>query len=229
MIAGTDPLADAYYSPITHPDQRRRRAATTCSTACSRSTTSDRQQYQQAVNAPIVLGTYKEEAPRVGAYFSEEIRQYIERNEKFGVENLYQRGLKVYSTLDLRMQQAADVRAAHQRAPRIAVCPSALLMGLDSDLLRNDRSSASAASACSLPAASPAKIISGPVQSFDRPALQDGPLFKVRPRYRSKSGKSPAAGTNLVAPSKTRRKATTAIHADHERARSGISFFCNCI
>jgi penicillin-binding protein 1A len=65
-------------------------------------------QFQQALNAPIVLGTYKEEAPRVGAYFSEEIRQYIERSDKFGVENLYQRGLKVYSTLDLRMQVAAE-------------------------------------------------------------------------------------------------------------------------
>src|SRR5205823_10632242 len=48
------------------------------------------------------------EAPKIGAYFSEEIRQYIERNPDFGVENLYQRGLKVYSTLDLRMQQAAE-------------------------------------------------------------------------------------------------------------------------
>lgn len=65
-------------------------------------------QFAQAANAPIVLGTYKEEAPRTGAYFSEEIRQYIEKSPQYGVENLYQRGLKVYSTLDLRMQQAAE-------------------------------------------------------------------------------------------------------------------------
>jgi len=75
-----------------------------------------RPQYDQAVNAPIVLGTFKEEAPRVGAYFSEEIRQYIEKSPQYGVENLYQRGLKVYSTLDLRMQQAAE--AALQRGLR---------------------------------------------------------------------------------------------------------------
>jgi penicillin-binding protein 1A len=75
-----------------------------------------RQQYQQATATPLVLGTYKEEVPRVGAYFSEEIRQYIERNEKFGVENLYQRGLKVYSTLDLQMQEAAE--AALQKGLR---------------------------------------------------------------------------------------------------------------
>ena len=33
--------------------------------------------FSQALSAPIVLGTFKEEAPRVGGYFSEEIRQYI--------------------------------------------------------------------------------------------------------------------------------------------------------
>lgn len=68
----------------------------------------DRQQYEQALHTPIVLGTFKDEAPKIGAYFSEEIRQYIEKSEKFGVENLYQRGLKVYSTLDLGMQAAAE-------------------------------------------------------------------------------------------------------------------------
>lgn len=67
-----------------------------------------KQALAQYLSAPIVLGTYKEEAPRVGAYFAEEIRQHIEHDERFGVENLYQRGLKVYSTLDLRMQQAAE-------------------------------------------------------------------------------------------------------------------------
>lgn len=67
-----------------------------------------KQALAQYLSTPIVLGTYKEEAPRVGAYFTEEIRQHIEHDERFGVENLYQRGLKVYSTLDLRMQQAAE-------------------------------------------------------------------------------------------------------------------------
>jgi penicillin-binding protein 1A len=64
-------------------------------------------QYEQALSAPIVLGTFKEEAPRIGAYFSEEIRQDIEKSP-FGVEGLYQKGLKVYSTLDLGIQQATE-------------------------------------------------------------------------------------------------------------------------
>jgi penicillin-binding protein 1A len=100
-----------YYSPMTHPDRSKARRNHVLGRMLKEGFI-NRAQYQQAVNAPIVLGTYKEEAPRVGAYFSEEIRQYIEdnerNNEKFGAENLYNSGLKVYSTLDLRIQQIAE-------------------------------------------------------------------------------------------------------------------------
>src|SRR5437763_8298026 len=106
VIAGMIRLPMAY-SPITHPDKALGRRNHVLYRMLEERFI-DRRQYQQALNAPIVLGTFKEEAPRVGAYFSEEIRQYIEHNEKFGLENLYQRGLKVYSTLDLRIQQAAE-------------------------------------------------------------------------------------------------------------------------
>jgi penicillin-binding protein 1A len=106
MIAGLI-RAPMYYSPITHMDHAVARRNHVLRRMYDEHYV-NKQQFQQALNAPIVLGTYKEEAPRVGAYFAEEIRQYIERSEKFGVENLYQRGLKVYSTLDLRMQIAAE-------------------------------------------------------------------------------------------------------------------------
>jgi penicillin-binding protein 1A len=106
LIAGLI-RAPMYYSPITHPDHATARRNHVLRRMYETHYIS-RQQFQQSANAPIVLGTYKEEAPRVGAYFSEEIRQHIEKSEKFGVENLYQKGLKVYSTLDLRMQQAAE-------------------------------------------------------------------------------------------------------------------------
>jgi penicillin-binding protein 1A len=106
LIAGLI-RAPMYYSPITHPDHAAARRNHVLRRMYEEHYI-NRQQFQQAANAPIVLGTYKEEAPRIGAYFSEEIRQYIERSDKFGVENLYQRGLKVYSTLDLRMQQASE-------------------------------------------------------------------------------------------------------------------------
>jgi len=104
-----------YYSPITHLDRAKWRRDYVLGRMLKEQFITSAQ-YQQAVNAPIVLGTYKEEAPRVGAYFSEEIRQYIENSKTFGVENLYRSGLKVYSTLDLRAQQIAE--SALQRGLR---------------------------------------------------------------------------------------------------------------
>ncbi len=107
--------APMYYSPISHPERALSRRNFVLRRMLEERYV-NRQQYQQAANAPLVLGTYREEAPKVGAYFSEEIRQYIERKPEYGVENLYQRGLKVYSTLDLAVQQAAE--AALQRGLR---------------------------------------------------------------------------------------------------------------
>lgn len=104
-----------YYSPVTHADRAKMRRDYVLGRMLKEGFI-NREQYAQAVNAPIVLGTYKEEAPRVGAYFAEEIRQYIENHEDFGVENLYQRGLKVHSTLDLKIQQIAE--SALQRGLR---------------------------------------------------------------------------------------------------------------
>ena len=96
-----------YYSPITHADRAKMRRDYVLARMLKEGFI-NREQYSQAAGAPIVLGTYKEAAPRVGAYFSEEIRQYIENHKDFGVENLYQRGLKVHSTLDLRVQQITE-------------------------------------------------------------------------------------------------------------------------
>ena len=96
-----------YYSPITHADRAKERRDHVLGRMLKEKFIKP-DQYRQAVNAPIVLGSYKEEAPRVGAYFAEEIRQYIENNKQYGVENLYRSGLKVYSTLDLRVQQIAE-------------------------------------------------------------------------------------------------------------------------
>ena len=107
MIGGLFRHRGGYYSPILHPDHAVARRNTVLYRMLQEHYI-NQQQYQQAIVAPLVLGTYKEETPRLGAYFSEEIRQYIEKSDKFGVENLYQRGLKVYSTLDLAMQQAAE-------------------------------------------------------------------------------------------------------------------------
>jgi len=96
-----------YYSAITHADRAKQRRDYVLGRMLKEKFISP-EEWAQAVGAPIVLGTFKEEAPHVGAYFSEEIRQSIENDPRFGVENLYRSGLKVYSTLDLQTQQIAE-------------------------------------------------------------------------------------------------------------------------
>src|SRR5580700_10171705 len=62
-------------------------------------------QYRQAVTQPLGLHL---QAPRntVAPYFVEEIRKYLEST--YGTEMVHQRGLRVYTTLNVTMQQAAD-------------------------------------------------------------------------------------------------------------------------
>ncbi len=109
MIAGISNRPGAY-SPIDHPDAAKKRRDHVLRRMLEEKamTKITREEFQQAINTPIVLGTYKEESPMIGAYFAEDIRQYIEKSDKFGVENLYRSGLKVFSTLDLRMQQIVE-------------------------------------------------------------------------------------------------------------------------
>lgn len=95
------------YSPISHPNAAKDRRDFVLGRLLKEHYI-NAEQYRQAVAAPITLGTFKEEAPHVGAYLAEMIRQDIERNEQYGAENLYRSGLKVYSTLDLEIQQIAE-------------------------------------------------------------------------------------------------------------------------
>jgi penicillin-binding protein 1A len=114
-IAGLFQHRGGYYSPIVHPDHAVQRRNLVLRRMLEEHYLK-RDQYMQAVNSPLVLATYKEDAPKIGAYFAEEIRQYIERKPEYGAENLYRGGLKVYSTLDLRIQQV--VETALQRGLR---------------------------------------------------------------------------------------------------------------
>lgn len=95
------------YSPINHPDRAKMRRDYVLSRMLNEGFI-DRQQHQQAVGAPIVLGTFEEESPNVGAYFAEMVRQYIEQNDELGAEQLYSSGLKVHTTLDLKIQEITE-------------------------------------------------------------------------------------------------------------------------
>jgi penicillin-binding protein 1A len=65
--------------------------------------------YDSLRTAPLEIDPPEEEAGRA-PYFTEYIRQYIEN--KYGVDQLYNGGLKVYTTLDWDIQQAADSAVA---------------------------------------------------------------------------------------------------------------------
>jgi penicillin-binding protein 1A len=62
------------------------------------------QEAQQAMDAPVTLNV---QTPRndLAPYFVEEIRKHLERS--YGTEAVHERGLRVYTTLDTRVQQAA--------------------------------------------------------------------------------------------------------------------------
>jgi penicillin-binding protein 1A len=95
------------YSPINHPARAVNRRNYVLGRMLKEGMITP-QEHRQAISTPLVLGSYKEAAPRLGAYFSEQIRQYIEGNENYGVEELYRGGLKVYSTLDIEIQQITE-------------------------------------------------------------------------------------------------------------------------
>jgi len=70
----------------------------------------DKATYARAVRAPVHLEDSLRRAEAHGQYFKEEVRR--ELVERFGWERVYQGGLKVYTTIDLGMQKAAEAEVA---------------------------------------------------------------------------------------------------------------------
>jgi penicillin-binding protein 1A len=70
----------------------------------------DRRSYQEAVGSAVHLEDALRPAEASGQYFKEEVRR--ELVDRFGWERVYQGGLKVFTTLDLDMQKAAEAEVA---------------------------------------------------------------------------------------------------------------------
>ena len=66
----------------------------------------DAKTHQAALNSPVQLTDALRAAEPFGQYFKEEVRKQLV--ERFGWERVYQGGLKVYTTLDLDLQKAAE-------------------------------------------------------------------------------------------------------------------------
>jgi penicillin-binding protein 1A len=115
LLAGL-PKGPSYYSPINHPDraQKRRNLVINAMVEDGKITVA---QANDARSAPLTL-RLAHDPNSLAPYFVEEIRRYLEG--KFGTDQVHEGGLKVYTSLDVELQKAAnqailDGLAAYER------------------------------------------------------------------------------------------------------------------
>jgi penicillin-binding protein 1A len=103
LIAGL-PKSPSFYSPVVHPDRavRRRNLVINAMLEDGKLTAS---QAEEARNAPLQLNLARD-LNSLAPYFVEEVRRYLE--SKYGTDQVHQGGLRVYTTLDIDWQRAAN-------------------------------------------------------------------------------------------------------------------------
>ncbi len=103
VLAGL-PKAPNAYSPISNPErsQRRRNLVINNMLEDGKITAVEA---QRAKSAPLGLNVHVE-TNDIAPYFVEEVRQYLEK--KYGSEQVHEGGLRVYTSLNLDMQRAAQ-------------------------------------------------------------------------------------------------------------------------
>src|SRR5215472_13448032 len=103
LLAGL-PRNHVYYSPINYPENARRR----------RDHVLDRMVTEKKISAvdgesakkmPVVLNLSSRQNA-LAPYFAEEARKYLE--QKYGSAAVHEKGLRVYTTLNIEMQEAAN-------------------------------------------------------------------------------------------------------------------------
>jgi penicillin-binding protein 1A len=103
LLAGI-PKSPTAYSPILHPEASRRRRNQVLLAMLENGKISQ-EQYRQGANAPLSLNIQKWNYT-VAPYFVEEVRQFLEK--KYGPEAVHEQGLRIYTTLNLKMQKLAQ-------------------------------------------------------------------------------------------------------------------------
>jgi penicillin-binding protein 1A len=103
LLAGL-PKGPSLYSPINHPDRavKRRNLVINALLEDGKITAA---QAADARSAPLVLHL-AHDPNSLSPYFVEEIRRYLEN--KYGADQVHEGGLKVYTTLDVDLQKAAN-------------------------------------------------------------------------------------------------------------------------
>jgi len=103
LLAGL-PQRPPAYSPLLHPEAARRRRNVVLM-AMHENGKISQAQLRQAVAAPLGLNVQRW-SNTVAPYFVEEVRQFLEK--KYGVEAVQEKGLRVYTTLNVDMQKSAE-------------------------------------------------------------------------------------------------------------------------
>ena len=104
VLAGL-PKAPNAYSPITNPERSLRRRNLVINHLLEDGKITA-EEAQRAKNSPIQLNV-QGEPNSVAPYFVEEVRQYLEK--KYGSEEVHEKGLRVYTSLNLNLQKAANL------------------------------------------------------------------------------------------------------------------------
>ena len=131
LLAGL-PKSPGYYSPINHPERAlRRRNLVINAMLEDGKVTAD--EAEAGKNKALQLSLQKD-PNSLAPYFVEDIRRYLEA--KYGTDEVHQGGLRVYTSLDMKLQQAAnqavlDGLAAYERRHGWkAHLPNAIAMGV---------------------------------------------------------------------------------------------------
>lgn len=103
LLAGI-PKSPGYYSPYVNPERAKERRDWILGRMLELGWI-DRNTYEQAKAEPIRLVGLKHSEP-VAPYFVDMVRDYLV--DRYGADVVYRSGLKVYTTLDLRLQRLAE-------------------------------------------------------------------------------------------------------------------------
>jgi len=98
------PKSQERYSPHKHPERAIERRNLVLKTMLSNKVIT-RDEYETALREPLGVVEQKTEK-RTGEYFLEDVRRYLEL--KYGPEFLYRSGARIYTTMNSRIQKAAE-------------------------------------------------------------------------------------------------------------------------
>lgn len=117
LLAGL-PQAPSRYDPYKHPERAKARQLYVLGQMYEHGWIT-RDQYNKAVDQPLVYKSMEDPSWKHGPYYLEEVRRWL--IDKYGEETVYKGGLNVYTSCDLKHQDAAD---------------AAVKMGLENSALR---------------------------------------------------------------------------------------------